>query len=212
MIPFTGKRPKPYQERLDEASRIGRVLRRADIYGSGPPVDRLSHDTEKLVRKYCSRSVVDFGAGCGALQQYLPKHCTYLGIEANPAAVEMAKEKGRNVVLGDLTASGFADSSFHVCTMIEVLEHIEDYECALREAHRVCTSHLVITVPNIAVLPQMSRYQVVPWHMLEATHVNFFTPGSLEKVLARVFSRVKVWPIERWYKRSRMNIAAVAWK
>jgi hypothetical protein len=53
----------------------------------------------------------------------------------------------------------------------------------------------------------------VPWHLLEATHVNFFTPGSLEKVLKRVFSRVKIWEINEWFKPGlHMNIAAVAWK
>jgi 2-polyprenyl-3-methyl-5-hydroxy-6-metoxy-1,4-benzoquinol methylase len=204
---------KPYEERMLEASRTGRILKRADIYGSGPPVDFLSDDAQRLVAKYCSRSIVDFGAGCGALQQYLSPSSKYLGIENNPAAVEMAKNKHRDVLLGDITKSGLADGSFEVCTMFEVLEHVDDYEAALAEAHRVIKSHLVLTVPNIAVLPSMSAYQVVPWHLLEATHVNFFTPESLRKLLLRFFARVKVFEINPWFKDGfHMNIAAIAWK
>ena len=131
----------------------------------------------------------------------------------NAQAVALAKTFNRNVQMGDVTASGLPDNSFEVCAMLEVLEHIDDYEKVLAEAHRVCASKCVMTVPNIAVLPQMSESQVVPWHMLEATHVNFFTPGSLEKVLKRYFSRVQVWEINQWFQpKLYMNIAAVAWK
>ena len=97
--------------------------------------------------------------------------------------------------------------------MVEVLEHIDDYERILHEAHRVCSSHLIVTVPNIGVLPAMSASQVVPWHILEATHFNFFTVGSLEKVLQRFFQRVSVWEINPWFQPGLyMNLAAVAWK
>ncbi len=157
--------------------------------------------------------MVDFGAGCGALQQYLPKSVTYLGMETNPQAVGMAKARGRNVELGDAANSGLANESFETCAMMEVLEHIDDYEKVLREAHRVCSSKLILTVPNIGVLPAMSESQVVPWHMLEASHVNFFTPGSLEKLLRQFFSRVQVWEINEWFRPGLyMNIAAVATK
>jgi ubiquinone/menaquinone biosynthesis C-methylase UbiE len=105
----------------------------------------------------------------------------------------MAKEKGRNVILGDALKTGLADNSYEVCAMVEVLEHIDDYEAALSEARRVAASRMVMTVPNIEVIPALSEFLVVPWHLLEATHVNFFTPGSLEHVLLRVFPRVTVW-------------------
>lgn len=196
-----------------QASQAGRVLKRENIYGSGPPVNELSGDAQRLVKEHCKKSVVDFGAGCGALQQYLPASVHYLGLEMNPQAVSMAKTFGRNVQVGDVTASGLPDNSFEVCAMLEVLEHIDDYEKVLAEAHRVCASRFIMTVPNIAVLPKMSESQVVPWHMLEATHVNFFTPGSLEKVLKRRFSRVQVSEINQWFQpKLYMNIAAVAWK
>jgi len=204
---------RPYEELLIEASRNGRVLKRCDIYGSGPPVDELSGDTETFVKRYCRESVVDFGAGCGALQKYVPLSCRYLGIEANPVAVQMARNNGRNVVLGDVIRSGIENDAFKTCAMIEVLEHIDDYETVLKEARRVCSSHVIMTVPNIGVLPAMSESQVVPWHILEATHVNFFTEESLHRVLARFFARVETYEINPWFQPDLfMNIAAIAWK
>jgi SAM-dependent methyltransferase len=204
---------RPYEETMVHASQTGLVLKRDHIYGSGPPVDQLCDAARDMARKHCTTSVVDFGAGCGALQQYLPANVRYLGIEADPHAVELAKQKGRNVVVGDVTKTDLADNSFDACAMFEVLEHIDAYERVLQEVHRVTASKFIMSVPNIAVLPIMSEFQVVPWHILEATHVNFFTAGSLEKVLKRLFSRVEVWEINEWFKPGlHMNIAAVAWK
>lgn len=205
---------RPYEELMITANEAGRVLRREHIYCSGPPVDNLSNEVQAIVQEHCSaKSVVDLGAGCGALQQYLQPGVFYLGVELNPGAIELAMKKRRNVMRGDITATGLKDNSFDVCVMIEVLEHIPEYERALAEAHRICTSKLVMTVPNIAVLPIMSDMHVVPWHILEATHVNFFTPAVLEKLLQRFFRRVQVWEIHEWLRPGlHMNIAAVAWK
>jgi hypothetical protein len=32
----------------------------------------------------------------------------------------------------------------------------------------------------------------VPWHLLEATHLNFFTQSSLEMLLAPIASRIEM--------------------
>jgi 2-polyprenyl-3-methyl-5-hydroxy-6-metoxy-1,4-benzoquinol methylase len=215
---------RPYEEKILLSNREGRVLKRSDIYGSGPPSETLGTDTQKLVRQYCKGSILDLGAGCGALAQYLPREAQYLGIELDPVAVERARRNGRHVIAGDIRSTGLENASFQVCTLFEVLEHTDDYEGVLEEAHRLCSSHLVLTVPNIGVLPAISKFQVVPWHMLEATHVNFFTAETLQKLLSRFFPKVNVWEIYPWRQapilwrllsnagKLRMHLAAVAWK
>jgi 2-polyprenyl-3-methyl-5-hydroxy-6-metoxy-1,4-benzoquinol methylase len=201
---------RPYEQLFIEASRDGRVLKRHNIYGSGPPVDDLSREAIELVTKYVAGSVLDFGAGCGALQRFLPAGCRYTGIELNADAVKIAERLGRKLIHGDATKTDFKDDAFDVCVMLEVLEHIDDYETVLTETARLAP-RLVLTVPNIEVIPEMSADQVVPWHLLEATHVNFFTPGSLKKTLQRYYRSVEVWEINAWYKPGlHMNIAAVA--
>lgn len=204
---------RPYEDALAAADAAGRVLKREHIYGTGPPVNELSGQVQQILAQQKFSSVVDFGAGCGALAQYLPPECTYLGIEANPSAVATAKQLDRNVILGNILHSEIADNSYDLCTMIEVLEHIDDYPTAIAEARRVCRSHLFLTVPNIGVLPDTSEFQMVPWHLLEATHVNFFTQITLRRTLLQSFSKVDVWPIHEWFRPGLfMNLAALAWK
>jgi ubiquinone/menaquinone biosynthesis C-methylase UbiE len=203
---------RPYEDILKHAGEHGIVLKRVNIYGSGPPVDDLSDDARDLVARYAVGRVFDIGAGCGALQRFLPKGCEYVGIELSPVAARMAVDLKRNVMEGDATHSGFPDDAFDTCAMLEVLEHIDDYETILREAARLAP-RLILTVPNMAVIPALSEHQVVPWHLLEATHVNFFTPESLRKTLLRFYSKVQVWEINPWFKPGLfMNIAGVAFR
>ena len=68
-------------------------------------------------------------------------------------------------------------------------------------------------MPNIGVSPELSELQMVPWHILEAGHVNFFTTETLRKTLLRFFPRVEVWPIHEWFRPGlHMNVAGLAWK
>lgn len=46
-------------------------------------------------------------------------------------------------------------------------------------------------MPDIAVLPLGTRHRLVPWHLLESTHVNFFTQRSLGHALTPFFPKVE---------------------
>ena len=74
-----------------------------------------------------------------------------------------------------------------VCS--EVLEHIPDWRGAIVEMGRVARRAL-ITVPDMSAIPTLFPHRVVPWHLLESTHVNFFTQRSLHAALSTAFSRI----------------------
>ena len=68
-----------------------------------------------------------------------------------------------------------------VCT--EVLEHIVGFEALVTELYRVARRAVLVTVPDCSAIPRGHAHFVVPWHLLESTHVNFFTQQSLERSL-----------------------------
>ena len=87
----------------------------------------------------------------------------------------------------------FGDATFDAAIAIEVLEHVAEIEALVAELARVTRTRLLVSVPNMEVIPYYAPLGVVPWHLLESTHVNFFTRASLQAVLARHFREVEVF-------------------
>ncbi len=100
---------------------------------------------------------------------------TGVGLEVNAGYVASARALSRDVRLYDGTSIPFPDGAFDTVMALEVLEHIPHWETVLQEMLRVARRCVLVSVPNIGAIPGMSRHLVVPWHLLEATHVNFFT-------------------------------------
>jgi SAM-dependent methyltransferase len=86
----------------------------------------------------------------------------------------------------------FNDGSFDTAMCVEVLEHIDDPHAFLAEIRRV-SRRLLVSVPNIELVSYLAPFQVVPWHMLEGDHKNFFTRWGLRGLLQRYFTRVEVF-------------------
>jgi len=208
----------PYSATLKEFGESGKILKRANIYGSGPPTSVASEEALNYIREYAGRRILDIGCGIGAYMKRrnsLGYECE--GIETNQDFVSACRNDGLKVQLMGAHELQFPPNSFDTVMMIEVLEHLPEPIVALREAFRVATKNVLISVPNIDVLPIMSKYQIVPWHILEGTHVNCFTPKILESVMKTFTAKVEVltyghfasWVSE---KALHQNIFGVGWK
>jgi SAM-dependent methyltransferase len=90
------------------------------------------------------KNVLDVGAGDGLITHLVGAK----GIEYEPEGVRLAQEKGVDVVLGDAYNLQFPDNSFDAVMMIDVLEHLDDPQKALREARRVAPILYVNTPPK----------------------------------------------------------------
>jgi 2-polyprenyl-3-methyl-5-hydroxy-6-metoxy-1,4-benzoquinol methylase len=172
-----------------------RVLHRNDIYTSGPPVPEVSIEVLELARRLPG-PVLDFGCGAGALVRALRTE----GVEAY--GLELDDERIRSHVLDEARPwvtlydgrfpSPFRDGQFRSVCCSEVIEHIPNPVLVVEELARLASQRILVTVPDMSAIPRGYRHGVVPWHLLEGTHVNFFTQASLESLLAPTAARMEV--------------------
>ncbi len=132
--------------------------------------------------------ILDVGAGDGLITSMLGSDVT--GIEYEEVAVKLAKEKGVNVIQGDAYKLPFEDNSFGAVTMIDVLEHFDTPEIALREARRVAPVLYVNTPPKKDDGILTDKFHVQEW-----------SPAGLVKIVEAIGyvldEAVTVYPKEK---------------
>ena len=170
------------------------VLHRYHIYGSGPPnIDVHPHVVE--LAKRLPGPVLDFGCGRGALiRELLNSGIEAYGLEIDSEILRgcIPEEHRRLITLynGSLP-SPFGDAQFRSVVCSEVLEHIPDYQAAIQDIARLASEQALFTVPDASAIPIGFRHGSVPWHLMEATHVNFFNQESLAHALKPHFSDIE---------------------
>lgn len=180
---------------LDDSAT--RVLHRDDVYRSGPSAPHADPTCAALVlrRLEPGSSVLDVGCGVGAYHEPLAAagH-DWFGVEVDDgdcAAMAAAGLPHRQIEPGPLP---FADGQFDYAIAIEVLEHVRDPEPFVAELRRVTKRGAVLSVPNLEAVPMYQTVNLVPWHLLESDHHNFFSRASLATLLETGFPHVDVVP------------------
>lgn len=183
------------------------MLKRTDVYRdsknwySGLQTAMVSQELVDFCRRFAGRRILDLGCATGDYCVELSRlgyGC--VGADINEAYVAAAKEKGvEAVVAGERLP--FEDNSFDTVIMFEVLEHVPDPERLVREAKRVSSGNILITVPDCGSRAALSGSKLTCEHFLELDHVNFFTEADLRTFLAAHFSKYTVErgePILSW--------------
>jgi SAM-dependent methyltransferase len=158
-----------------------------------------------LAKDLSFASVLDVGCGNGeVLLEFQRRHPGASLVGADVSALVVAENRARMPGMRfeqlDLGAGALEmKSDLVVCT--EVVEHVEDWETALRNLRAMCSGHLILTVPTGRVFP-IDRM---------VGHIRHFTAESLAQGLARAgFSCDLVWqwgfPFHTLYK-SLINVA-----
>lgn len=178
----------------DQLLHTDEVAHREHIYGSGPPTPANDPEIVALAQR-CTGSTLDFGCGSG----YIVRTLRERGIEAH--GVELDRPQIHQALTPDIRPHvtlydgefplPFDDGAFDTVFSSEVIEHIPDYETALAEVVRVSREQLVLTVPDASGIPAGFPHGVVPWHLLESTHFNFFTQDSLQALLEPHFAQLE---------------------
>ncbi|HRY74272.1 MAG TPA: class I SAM-dependent methyltransferase [Candidatus Dojkabacteria bacterium] len=79
------------------------------------------------------------------------------GCDYSPKMVELAKKKGHDVIVANACNLPYKDDAFPICVLSCVLEQIEDWQKALKEAIRVSTNKVI----GVSPYPLKSTWGVV---------------------------------------------------
>jgi SAM-dependent methyltransferase len=199
-------RERPYGEVVSPENET--LLHRENIYGSGPPIEDAGAEVSDLLHAYLPEraSVVDVGCGAGAYgPPLIAAGHEWLGLEANAHCCEILERRRLPFRRVDLAAAQLpcADAEYDCAICIEVVEHTKDPAAFVTEIARIIRGRALFSVPNLELLPYLHDWRVVPWHLLEGDHKNFFTRASLRHLLSRSFSRVEIFPYGEHPLRTR---------
>lgn len=97
--------------------------------------------------------VIDLGCGEGSLMQKLidEKQCQCTGIEIAASGVECCKQKGLQVVQGEIDSTlHFRDNEFDVAICNVTLQMVMYPEKTVQEMKRVSSKKIILSFPNFA--------------------------------------------------------------
>ncbi len=149
----------------------------------------------QFVRERAGVRVLDLGCGPGGCAVRLKDlGFQVTGVDTNPQYVEIARTSGIDARLASGDTLPFPDGSFDTVILIEVIEHLpaDVPDLVLREAKRVARRNVLVTTPDCAMTPDLGVHGFTHEHYLSADHVQFYELSSLEALLSRHFSSVRV--------------------
>lgn len=121
-------------------------------YDKGTKYTRHADRVKEWVKE---KNVLDIGAGDGKITHLLG----IKGIDDEPEAVRLAREKGADVTLGDAYHLPYKDEEFESVFMGDVLEHLEFPRQGLQEARRVLKKYLYLVTPEKGTNNDKFHYQ-----------------------------------------------------
>lgn len=147
-----------------------------------------------------SPRILDMGCGEGFTARVLLKEfpgVSYCGMDMSRQAIAYAREKISPDLFsqGDIYAIQFPDSSFDATLSLEVLEHLQRPEAALKELLRVTKSSLLVSVPNE---PFFSLGNLLSLKNLRTfgnppDHLNHWAKAGFKAFLEQNNCRIKVF-------------------
>ena len=86
------------------------------------------------------------------------------------------------------------ENEFDCVIFLEVLEHISDYEQALKELFRVSSKYVLISVPNEPLwrLLNIARFKYLKEAGNTPGHINHWSPSKLKKLLGKYGKVIKI--------------------
>jgi len=108
------------------------------------------------------------------------------GVELSEYSSRLAQKKfGDRIFNGTLEEAHFADETYDLITLSDLLEHIRDIDVFMREVVRILkpSGLLMIVTPNAASLS--CRVMGAKWSHYKAEHLHYFSPVTIKALLKK---------------------------
>lgn len=144
-----------------------------------------------LEEEVTNREVLEIGCGTGLIQERVAKVAKRaVGVDISPGMLELARERGLEVVEGEATALPFESESFDVVYSFKVLAHVKEIDTALTEAVRVVRAGGIVVLDfyNRRSLRYLAKRVGGPQKISEETHEDalYTRWDTPEEVLSRL--------------------------
>ncbi|PIU95741.1 MAG: methylase [Armatimonadetes bacterium CG_4_10_14_3_um_filter_66_18] len=140
----------------------------------------------QLVGGNSDQLLLDIGCGTGTTMWRLRQFCRVVGVDFSNLALARAQSRGLDRLVGGSALSlPFAEGSFGLLTLLDVLEHLKDDAGALRGMRRILRpgGSLLLTVP---AYPSLWSQHDVALH-----HYRRYTGSRLRNVVEAADFRVE---------------------
>ncbi|MFH1751765.1 MAG: class I SAM-dependent methyltransferase [archaeon] len=167
-----------------------------------------------VLTRFGKGKVLDVGCGFGELIEALRAFgFDVSGLTVTGLEVKECKEKGLNVVLGDAGKElPFESNSFDIVLSIGSIEHIENWENAMKEMSRVLKTggRILIETPNKSVFRNSKKYKE-KGEDIDVVHFKEFNYKELLELLEKnnlsnIKSHNKIFFYPRYYALSFLDI------
>jgi len=151
--------------------------------------------------------ILDVGCGSGRLVKYFNDNgLKAIGCDPSPNAIKMALKinPNKSIIKAPATRLPFKDHTFDLVTSISVIEHLTKRETIqfILESKRVLSQngYIFIVTPNY--LTPLRILQKDNWFgFKDPTHINFYTPLDLSKILTKNgFNNIKLQYKTKYHK------------
>ena len=167
-----------------------------------PVVQYLINRFYTKVTKYILREPFDsiLDAGCGEgmtlqkLRGYLPRNVTAFDLNHDCVHYTSAWFPGANITSQDILHLPYDKEEFDLVICLEVLEHLERPDLALKSLKRVARNRLIFSVPYEPWFQVGSflRGKYLKYWGNHPEHINHWSPNTFEQFLSREFSAVSI--------------------
>ncbi len=144
-------------------------------------------------------NVLEIGCGAGFSTECLAQKLRGKHFEASDVSeelAEMAQKRNPDIIVGTESIYSLKrpDNGFDLILALEVLEHLENPDAALKELHRVSNKYVILSVPNEPLwrVLNVARGKYLGDFGNTPGHVNYWSEKSFSNFVSKYFKIRKV--------------------